>query len=67
MDQIELAYLLGAFKDGSVYKNDKEKIYRIRIYQKSKTMATRNSKVISKTFYYKTVFKKGSKERSMVS
>ena len=33
----EFAYLLGVFKDGSVYKNEKEKIYRIRIYQKSKT------------------------------
>jgi len=58
MDQIELAYLLGAFKDGSVYKNDKEKIYRIRIYQKSKKWLQELAKIFQKVFNTKLYLRK---------
>src|SRR5438445_13881494 len=48
--ETKLAYLLGALKDGAVYKNDKEKIYRIRIYQKSKEWLELVRKVFFEVF-----------------
>ncbi|MEM5805485.1 MAG: LAGLIDADG family homing endonuclease [Candidatus Aenigmatarchaeota archaeon] len=46
----DLAYLLGAFKDGAVYKNAKEGIYRIRIYQKYKEWLISVQQIFEKIF-----------------
>lgn len=53
----ELAYLLGIFKDGSVYKNEKEKIYRIRIYQKNRDWLEMIQKIFEQVFNTKLILR----------
>jgi intein-encoded DNA endonuclease-like protein len=54
----DLAYLLGAFKDGAVYKNEKEGIYRIRLYQKCKEWLIYVQQIFEKIFNKKLYLRK---------
>lgn len=54
----DLAYLLGAFKDGSIYKNEKEGIYRIRIYQRCKEWLEMTEEIFLKVFKKKLYLRK---------
>lgn len=54
----DLAYILGAFKDGAVYKNEKEGIYRIRIYQKYKEWLEYVQQIFEKIFGIKLYLRK---------
>jgi len=54
----DLAYLLGAFKDGAIYKNEKEGIYRVRIYQKNKEWLISLQKIFEKIFDKKLYLRK---------
>lgn len=54
----ELGYLLGAFKDGSIYKKKEEGIYRIRLYQKCKEWLLTIQKIFENTFKKKLYLRK---------
>ncbi len=55
---VDLAYLLGAFKDGAIYKNEREGIYRIRLYQKHKGWLENTKKIFEKEFNKKLYLRK---------
>ncbi len=46
----EMAYILGAIRDGSFIRNDKNSIYRIRIYQKDRKWIETVSNKMEKLF-----------------
>lgn len=54
----ETAYLLGAFKDGSIYHNKKEGIYRIRLYQNSREWLVNIQNIFQETFNKKLYLRK---------
>ena len=62
----ELAYILGAFKDGSIYKNEKEGIYRIRIYQKCKEWLIIIQQMFKDIFQVELFFEKRPQKGTLV-